>query len=286
MSLRGFSTKSRKIQRKKKTRFAVASGILVSAMLLTTGFTGTGYTRSNADAAKPAYRQVTIDVDGKTITTKTARQNPENILARAGVTLWQGDDYEVQKNDAGDSHIIIHRSVPVTVTYEGRTKQIQTNKATVKDALVEAGYNLDDYEVATGLNTKIKRNMDIELTDSAAVREAKAAAERERQKTMVQTSSGAHRYTNVITMEASAYLPSDGGGSGITAYGIPARYGVVAVDPNVIPLGTRVYIPGYGEAIAADTGGAIRGNKIDLCMEDYDSAMQFGRRDIQVYVLE
>ena len=87
-------------------------------------------------------------------------------------------------------------------------------------------------------------------------------------------------------MHASAYLPSDGGGSGITASGIPARRGVVAVDPNVIPLGSRLYIPGYGEAIAADTGGAIVGQKIDLCMESYDEAIQFGRRNVEVYVLE
>ncbi len=53
----------------------------------------------------------------------------------------------------------------------------------------------------------------------------------------------------------------------------------------MIPLGTRLYIPGYGEAIAADTGGAIIGHKIDLCMESYHEAMQFGRRDVTVYVL-
>ena len=86
-------------------------------------------------------------------------------------------------------------------------------------------------------------------------------------------------------MEATAYLPTDGSPSGSTAMGIAAERGIVAVDPNVIPLGTRVYIPGYGEALAADTGGAIRGHKIDLCMEDYGEAMEFGRRDITVYVL-
>lgn len=92
-------------------------------------------------------------------------------------------------------------------------------------------------------------------------------------------------YAAVMTMEATAYLPSDGDGYGITAMGIPATYGVAAVDPSVIPLGTRLYIPGYGEAIAADTGGAIYGYKIDLCMESYSEAMQFGRRDVTVYVL-
>lgn len=92
-------------------------------------------------------------------------------------------------------------------------------------------------------------------------------------------------YAAVMTMEATAYLPSDGGGSGITATGIPATYGVAAVDPAVIPLGSRLYIPGYGEAIAADTGGAIYGYRIDLCMESYSEAMNFGRRDVTVYVL-
>ena len=93
-------------------------------------------------------------------------------------------------------------------------------------------------------------------------------------------------YTAVMSMEATAYLPSDGGGSGITAMGIPATYGVVAVDPGIIPLGSRVYIPGYGEAIAADTGGAIYGYRIDLCMENYYEAMDFGRRTVTVYLLD
>ena len=96
---------------------------------------------------------------------------------------------------------------------------------------------------------------------------------------------GWRSYSQVLYMEASAYLPYDGGGSGYTALGIPARYGVVAVDPNIIPLGTRVYIPGYGEAIAADTGGAINGYMIDLCMEDYTQAIAFGRRGVEVYIL-
>ena len=103
---------------------------------------------------------------------------------------------------------------------------------------------------------------------------------------VVNTSRGDQRFSRTLTMEATAYLPTDGGGHGITASGIPARWGVVAVDPRVIPLGTRLYIPGYGYAVAADTGGAIKGMKIDLCMEDYAQAWGFGRRYVKVYVLE
>ncbi len=102
---------------------------------------------------------------------------------------------------------------------------------------------------------------------------------------IVQTSRGTVRFRQAYYMEATAYLPTDGGGHGITASGLAARYGIVAVDPEVIPLGTRLYVPGYGLALAADTGGAIIGNRIDLCMEDASAAWRFGRQTVKVYVL-
>ncbi len=96
---------------------------------------------------------------------------------------------------------------------------------------------------------------------------------------------GTVRFKKLLIMEASAYTAFDDGQSGMTATGIPARRGIVAVDPRVIPLGTRVYVMGYGPALAADTGGAIRGAKIDLCYEDYNEAIRFGRRTVEVYIL-
>ncbi len=86
-----------------------------------------------------------------------------------------------------------------------------------------------------------------------------------------------------IVMNASAY--SCEGYVGITASGRVAEVGVVAVDPTVIPLGTKLYIEGYGYAIAGDTGGIIKGNKIDLYMDTVRECINFGRRDINVYVL-
>lgn len=96
---------------------------------------------------------------------------------------------------------------------------------------------------------------------------------------------GTIRFRKMLVMEASAYTPFDDGQSGVTASGIKARRGIVAVDPRVIPLGTRMYIMGYGPALAADTGGAIKGTKIDLCIEDYNEALRFGRRTVEVYIL-
>lgn len=88
----------------------------------------------------------------------------------------------------------------------------------------------------------------------------------------------------VMRMEATAYHPSDGDGNGITATGTTAARGTVAVDPSVIKLGSSVFVPGYGMAVAADTGGDIVGNRIDLCMEKFDECWEFGRKNIEVFV--
>ncbi len=110
----------------------------------------------------------------------------------------------------------------------------------------------------------------------------------------IKTENGYVAYSEVITMNASAYTagfestgkrPGDRG-YGITASGMKAEKGVVAVDPNVIPLGTELYVENYGIAIAGDTGGAIKGNKIDLFYESVTDALNFGRRNVTVYVLK
>ena len=89
-----------------------------------------------------------------------------------------------------------------------------------------------------------------------------------------------------LTMVATAYTANCYGCSGITASGRPAGHGIVAVDPRVIRLGTRLYIPGYGYAVAGDTGGAIRGNRIDLGFNSITDALRFGRRPVTVYQLK
>ena len=81
-------------------------------------------------------------------------------------------------------------------------------------------------------------------------------------------------------------------GYGITASGTTARPGTVAVDTRVIPLGTKLYVESldatsdYGFAIAEDTGGAIKGNRIDLFYPSNADAIRFGRRNVKVYILD
>ena len=92
-----------------------------------------------------------------------------------------------------------------------------------------------------------------------------------------------------LIVSATAYTASCTGCSGITATGINLKANpglkVIAVDPNVIPLGSKVYVEGYGYAVAGDTGGAIKGNKIDLFMAKQSSAIAFGRQQVKVTVL-
>lgn len=90
---------------------------------------------------------------------------------------------------------------------------------------------------------------------------------------------------SALSMIATAYTAQCGGCSGYTATGQHAGHGIVAVDPRVIPLGTHLFIPGYGVAIAGDTGGAIVGNRIDLGFNSLSDAMEFGRREVTVYRL-
>lgn len=88
---------------------------------------------------------------------------------------------------------------------------------------------------------------------------------------------------------ATAYTPNCDGCSGISASGINlnsnSNLKVIAVDPNVIPLGTKVWVEGYGNAIAADTGGAIKGNKIDVLMQSKSQASKWGRKKVRIKIL-
>jgi len=89
-----------------------------------------------------------------------------------------------------------------------------------------------------------------------------------------------------VLVEATAYSPQDPGLSNTTATGTRLRKGVIAVDPDFIPLGSRVYIPDYGEAVAEDTGGAIVGNVIDVAFNTHAEALDFGRQEMYIYLLD
>lgn len=92
-----------------------------------------------------------------------------------------------------------------------------------------------------------------------------------------------------LMVSTTAYTAYCRGCSGITKTGINLRKNpnlkVIAVDPSVIKLGTKVYVEGYGYAIAGDTGSAIKGNKIDVFMPNHSSALKWGRKTVKIKIL-
>lgn len=111
--------------------------------------------------------------------------------------------------------------------------------------------------------------------------------------TRVATQAASEPTSNVartMTVEATAYTAYCEGCSGTTANGTDLRANpnlkVIAVDPRVIPLGTKVWVEGYGEAVAADTGGAIKGNKIDVFIPNKAGAYEWGRKSVTIKILD
>ncbi len=95
-------------------------------------------------------------------------------------------------------------------------------------------------------------------------------------------------YKKVLNMTATAYAPGplDNGKWDTKTYvGSKVRSGVAAVDPRVIPMGTKLWIEGYGKAVAEDQGSAIKGNRIDLVFNDRQDALDYGIQKVKVYVL-
>lgn len=91
-----------------------------------------------------------------------------------------------------------------------------------------------------------------------------------------------YEYVKTMMAETTGYTHT----GSRTATGTWPKRGTLAVDPRVIPFGTRIYIPGYGVGVAEDTGGAVKGNVIDLFFETREEAIQWGRRNVTVYILK
>lgn len=153
---------------------------------------------------------------------------------------------------------------------------------TVQNLLLESGYNVGAVDGVFGQNTfeAVKQfQLTHNLIPDGIVGEVTLAYLRRAEPIP-------DRNMRAMSMVASAYSAHDPGNGSTTATGSPLRKGLVAVDPNVIPLGTRLYIPGYGNAIADDVGGSIKGNRIDLAFDTHGEALQFGRQEIVVYIIE
>jgi len=180
-----------------------------------------------------------------------------------------------------------------------RSVVIKKNKVQIYDSslekgqtrVVEQGNNGEKLQIVVlhKVNGSLKNETivsEIKLTE--AKDEIIAIGTKEPIRTVL-TSKGNIVYKEVLTMVSTAYEASEVScgkwADGYTAIGMKAEPGVVAVDPNVIPLRAKLYVEGYGFAIAADVGGAIKGKRIDLFFNTIEECINYGRKQVQVYIL-
>ncbi|CUH95451.1 hypothetical protein P22_1522 [Propionispora sp. 2/2-37] len=245
------------------------------------------------DTVITIYRAIPVSFiyQGKTQSIVTAKPTVGEVAASLGVS-----QENIRLEPAADTPVQSGMQIKATILSEKVVERQEADLFTVTrrpDSSLEKGAEVVEQEGRDGIKTVVVKQHYADGNQVAEEVMAEKIIEPSTPKIIrvgtrdtVETSRGAMRFRRTEVMEATAYNPWDGSGAGITATGIRARHGIVAVDPDVIPLGSRVFIPGYGLALAADTGGAIVGNRIDLCMDAYSEAIAFGRRTVKVYVLE
>ncbi|MDU6598594.1 3D domain-containing protein [Finegoldia magna] len=228
------------------------------------------------------FAKVSVTIDSKNyagfiyksyLSEKEVKPDPNKFEGWVNVETKVFDSKEKEAKELGlidkDSEIKGHiEEDNLRITYFGRTAYIQAKNTTKESP--------KDRDARLAKERKIQ-------AQKLAEKRKKEQEEKEKQaQSAPKNVSG-----RTITMRSTAYTsdPSENGGYSTTAMGTAIRYGVAAVDPNVIPLGTRLYIEGYGYARAEDTGGAIKGNKIDLVFGSKSQSNNWGRRTVRVTIL-
>ncbi len=234
---------------------------------------------------KGTYRtvNVTVKADGHTLELLAAETTVESVIESHSISVGKHDIVTPDVNEAvkDGMEISIQRveykkeTVKVDVPYQTETKGV--------DTLPQGTSRV----VTKGENGKDKVTYKIKFVDGEEVSREEIARETLKapvteviEKSTIGTIQG-KEYSRKFTVKAYSYT-----GGGRTASGKPAAVGRIAVDPRVIPLGTRVYVEGYGFAEAADTGGNIKGNTIDVYFNSTGQCRQWGVRHVTVYILK
>lgn len=240
--------------------------MMVTASLALFSFAGFSATTASANEVEWTARtveQVKQDVktDDKGVQEYTIKWGDTlSVISEAtGASL----DTLVQVNEIQDANLI----------YPGTVLRFSADQ---KEVTVDNGTEQHSYRVQN--NNEVK---EVETTEATT----QAAQETETTQAAAASSNQGGYY---LTVEATAYSYNEAGLSNYTADGtnLISEPNVIAVDPSVIPLGSYVEIPGYGIFRAADTGGAIYGNRIDVHLVNLNDVYNFGRRTITIRVLQ
>jgi len=248
---------------------------------------------------------VKLMVDGEEKTIKTSEHTIKDMLAAENITISEKDKISVSL----DEKIVDNLTLKITkvneevkdivepIQFAKEVKQSDSYKVGTTKVLQEGinGEKVVSTKIVYEDGKEVSRKVVGEKVLKKAINQIMAVGTL---KTYTASRGGNFAYSKVLSVKASAYTadfnPSgvrDDPYAGMTATGVRAKrdpngYSTIAVDPRVIPLGTKVYVEGYGYAIAQDTGGSIKGNIIDLYMNKYSEAMRWGRRTVKVYILK
>jgi uncharacterized protein YabE (DUF348 family) len=250
---------------------------------------------------------VFIYVDGTTREIMTCSDNVESVLAEASVEL---DEYDRLEGAALDSPVVEKMKIGIVrvdkeyvsekmyIPYKVEEKPNHSMNRGSEEIVQEGsdGVNEIHYCITYEDGKEISKSLVLEKPLSPPVSEV---IEYGTVSNITSSRGDVIRYKEVLDMRATAYTASfkdtgkhpDHPEFGITYTGIKAEVGVIAVDPKVIPLGTKVYVemPGdakdYGYALAADIGSAIKGDLIDLYMDTQEEVDRWGCRKCKVYIL-
>lgn len=248
-----------------------------------------------------------VFADGKETTIMTSKDTVKEALQNSSVGLGDYDRIEGVKPDDK-----IYANIKVKVV-RVRRELVSQNEIIPYGVERKANNSIDkgvEEVVSKGKNGVCEKTYMVVYEDNKEVRKlllsnaivsepVKEVVEYGTIATYTASRGNTIRYKKVLEMSATAYTasfkdtkkhPGDPG-FGITYTGVRVKKGIVAVDPKVIPLGSRLYIegvgntPDYGYAVAADIGSAIKGNKIDLYMDSQDVVDKWGRKKVKVYIL-
>ncbi|MED4227644.1 LysM peptidoglycan-binding and 3D domain-containing protein [Neobacillus cucumis] len=178
------------------------------------------------------------------------------------------------------------------IIYDELTNQVKNAQATENNEENTEASNLEEPVVKSVVTSPETNSTTQSPKPAPTVQPAKPApvAQPVKPVSTAKPTEPANNNSKEITVKATAYTASCEGCSGTTATGVDLNANpnakVIAVDPSVIPLGSKVYVEGYGVATAADTGGAIKGNRIDVFISSEQEALKFGKKEISVKILD
>lgn len=246
-------------------------------------------------AARSA-ENVRVLVDGRTILVPGSADTVREALSEARVSL-EADD---EVSPALDASLTNGSTIRVSrVTFSEGVTELKIPYRTVVRPATRGNRPYHPTVMKEG-RTGIKRvTYRARLVDGREVSRATLSEEVVREpenqvvvarKPQALGSRGAYIGRRTITVVATAYDPGPGScgkyANGQTCNGKRAGYGIIAVDPKLIPLGAKLYVPGYGYGIAADVGGAIKGNHVDLGFNSRAGAFAWGKRQVKLTIVD